>query len=419
MKLLISGLLFAFVCLAQSPTPAPGFNEEQELNKALGEAGSSPIDFVRALENHLTRYPDTAKRAEIERALVKAAIESKDDKRLVLYGERVLAREAGDPQILDRVTRALLGGDSKETSERALQYARREQEQVESLRKQPPPGPLGRGQWQEELDRGVARALAMQARATGNLGKIDEALALARNSYEQFPTAEGAREIARWLVRAGKEQEAIGHLADAFTIVDTRSSEKDRAADRARMGDLYRKLNGSEKGLGDLVLDSYDRTSGLLAARSLRLRESDPNAQATKVLDFTLSGLKGDKLKLASLKGKTVVFDFWATWCGPCRAQHPLYEEVKRKFADKPDVVFVSVDTDEDHDLVAPFLREQKWNNDVYFEDGLARALQITSIPTTVIVDRTGEVASRMNGFVPDRFVDMLADRIRQALGNR
>jgi thiol-disulfide isomerase/thioredoxin len=418
MKVLVLGLLAAFVCPAQSPPTSAPLIEDQELSRALAEAGSSPVDFVRALETHLVKYPATAKRAEIERALVKAAIEGKDDKRIVLYGERVLAREPGDPQILDRVTRALLASDAKDTSERALQYARREEEQVASLRKQPAPGHAGEGQWQEELDRGVARALAMEARATGNLGKMNEALALARKSYDEFPTAEGAREIARWLARTGKEEEAIGPLADAFTIADARNSDKDRAEDRARIGELYRKLKGSEKGLGDLVLEAYDRTHALLAARNLRLRENDPNAQASKVLEFTLSGLKGDMLKLAFLKGKTVVFDFWATWCGPCRAQHPLYEEVKRKFAANPNVIFVSVNTDENRDLVAPFLRDQKWNNDVYFEDGLTRALRITSIPTTIIVDKHGEVASRMNGFLPDRFVEMLADRIQQALKN-
>lgn len=418
MKFLVLGLLFAFVCPAQPSQTSAALIEDQELSRALAEAGTSPVDFVRALENHLAKYPATAKRAEIERALVKAAIEGKDDKRIVLYGERVLAREPGDPQILDRVSRALLASDAKDTSERALQYARREREQVESLRKQPAPGHTGEGQWQEELDRGVARALVMEARATGNLGKMNEALALARKSYDEFPTAEGAREIARWLARTDKEEEAIGHLADAFAIADARNSDKDRAEDRARMGELYRKLKGSEKGLGDLVLEAYDRTHALLAARNLRLRENDPNAQATKVLDFTLSGFKGNTLKLAFLKGKTVVFDFWATWCGPCRAQHPLYEEVKRKFATNADVIFVSVNTDEDRDLVAPFLRDQKWNNDVYFEDGLTRALRITSIPTTIIVDKHGEVASRMNGFLPDRFVEMLADRIHQALKN-
>ena len=92
-------------------------------------------------------------------------------------------------------------------------------------------------------------------------------------------------------------------------------------------------------------------------------------------MQFTLSGLDGAKLSMATLKGKVVVFDFWATWCVPCRAQHPLYEQVKKRFAGNPDVVFLSIDTDEDRALVRPFLDEVKWKDRVYFEDGLSRAL--------------------------------------------
>jgi thiol-disulfide isomerase/thioredoxin len=126
--------------------------------------------------------------------------------------------------------------------------------------------------------------------------------------------------------------------------------------------------------------------------------------------------VSGEKLQLASLRGKAVVFDFWATWCGPCRAQHPLYEEVKKKYRQNPDVVFLSINTDEDRSAVAPFLKEQKWGQAVYFEDGLTRKLTISSIPTTLVVNRQGDIVSRMNGFVPDRFVDMLAERIEEAL---
>jgi thiol-disulfide isomerase/thioredoxin len=148
------------------------------------------------------------------------------------------------------------------------------------------------------------------------------------------------------------------------------------------------------------------------------MRSSDPNGQATAVMDFTLPGVQGDALKLASLKGKTVIFDFWATWCGPCRAQHSLYEQVKQRFADNQDVFFVSVNSDEDRELVSPFLKDNQWSNAVYFEDGLTRMLQITSIPTTIIVDKRGEIASRMNGYNPERFVDMLTERIQQTLKN-
>jgi len=52
----------------------------------------------------------------------------------------------------------------------------------------------------------------------------------------------------------------------------------------------------------------------------------------------------------------------------------------------------------------------------VYFEDGLSRALRVSSIPTTVIVNKRGEISGRLTGFVPDRFEDMLVERIEEAL---
>jgi len=405
-----------WICAAQQSAPEA---ENDALNAALADAGASPADFTRALENHLAKYPQTAKRAELERALVRSAIEAKDDRRILLYGEHVLDREPGDPQILDKVTRLLLAGDSREAAERALRYARRYAEQLTALRdsSQPPPGRLGKAQWREEVDRGVARALTLEARATANLGKMDDALALAERGYAEFPTAEGAREIGRCLDKLGRLDEAIPHLADAFTIADSRNTDTDRARDRGRVGDLYRKVHGSEKGLGDLILESYDRTTALVATRRLQAQQNDPNAQAATILDYTLSGLRGEKLALASFKGKTVILDFWATWCGPCRAQHPLIEEVKQRFR-RPDVVFLSVNTDEERDQVEPFLKEQDWKEPVYFEDGLARMLRITAIPATIVLDRHGEVASRMNGFSAERFVGQLTGRIEETLRN-
>ena len=424
MKLLCAALFFATLGWGQNAPPAapaadPNAGESQALSQAVSEAGNSPVDFIRALEKHLARYPNTTRRNEIERALVKASIEAKDDKRIVEYGGRVLAREPGDAQILDKIVRALLVSDAADTSERALKYARQYEELLRQTRSQPAPGHMSEAQWHEEVDKGLGRVLACEARATGNLGKIDEAIALARRGYETYPTAEAAREIGRWLLRAGQDKDALGPYADAFTIPDSRNTDTDRAKDRVQLGETYRKLYGSEKGLGDIILEAYDRTTGLLAARRLRLRQNDPNAQAGNVLEFTISGVDGAKLPIASLKGKAVVFDFWATWCGPCRVQHPLYEQVKQRFHDSPDVVFLSVNTDDERELVAPFLKENHWDQrQVYFEDGLSRVLAITSMPTTIVLDRHGQVISRMNGFLPERFVDMLTDRIKDALKN-
>jgi thiol-disulfide isomerase/thioredoxin len=211
-------------------------------------------------------------------------------------------------------------------------------------------------------------------------------------------------------------EDAARAMADAFTVPDARSTDADRARDRGQMGDLYRKAKGSEAGLGDLVLQAYDRNLALVHGRELRMRANDPNASLTDPMEFTLSGPDGGKLQMATLKGKVLVFDFWATWCGPCRIQHPLYEQVKQRFRDNRDVVFLAVTTDADRNAVKPFLDQLKWPGEFWFEDGLSRALKITSIPTTLIIGRNGQVFSRMNGFVPERFVEMLTARIREAV---
>ena len=89
------------------------------------------------------------------------------------------------------------------------------------------------------------------------------------------------------------------------------------------------------------------------------------------------------------------------------------------RFKERDDVVFLFVDTDEDHTQVKPFLEGQGWTEKVYFDDGLQILLQVASIPTTVIFNKEGVMVDQMIGFLPERFVDMLSDRIQDALGVR
>jgi len=211
-------------------------------------------------------------------------------------------------------------------------------------------------------------------------------------------------------------EEAIQRVADAFMLADPAATEGDRRKDRERLGKLHRQWKGSEAGLGDVILAAYDRTGKQVEEVRARWLKLDPNAAAESVMEFTLSGMDGNKLQMSSLLGKVVVLDFWATWCGPCRAQQPLYEQVKERFKQNADVVFLNVSTDEDRGAVKPFLDQMKWNKTVYFEEGLSMLLRVSSIPTTMVIGRRGQIVSRMNGYVEDRFVEMLTERVQQAL---
>ena len=417
MKLLLALILAVVAVSAQTPAET----EQAELNRAVNENAGSQIDFIRALERHLTKHPESKQRLPIEKAIAKAATELNDNPRTVLYGEKVLTAEPSnaDLALIDRVIRLLLDSDKPEPAEKALAWTKRYQRQVEALRGKAGQGHMSEGQWAEEINKAMARTLVLEARATGNLGKPEEATTLALRAWETFPGSEAARERARWLRRQGKDGEALLCFADAFTIEDVRTTHAERIADRTHMGELQMKLNKSETGLGDFVLAAFDRNLALKASRAAALRQKDPNSVATELTDFVLPRTEGtETLQIASLKGKTVVMDFWATWCAPCRIQHPLIENVKKTFEKDPSVVFLSVDSDEDRTLVPGFLKEMKWEGPSYFEAGLGRLLNIASIPTILILGPGGNVSSRMTGFIPERFEDMLTERIRDASAN-
>ncbi len=413
MKFLLLTAVFTALTFAQRSAES----EQEDLRRAVTEGSTSATDLVRSLESHLVKYPATTHRPEIERALLKAAVETHDDRRIAQYGTRVLSRDAGDLPTLDRVTQSLIVLGGEENLKQALELSQRYEKLLGEVLAKPVESNADKARRQEDVARALSRAILSQSIATGGLGDAQQAAALARKSFAAFPNAEAASQLARQLAALGKLDDAVRAYADAFTVPDPNIDEAGRAAIRQRMGELYRKRKGGESGLGEIVLEAYDRNASAFASRKRALRELDPNSGLSNPMDFTLSGVKGDKLPLASLKGKAVVLDFWATWCGPCRAQHPLYEKVMERFASRDDVVFLFINTDEEREPVQPFLAQQGWKADrVYFEDGLSRTLKVNSIPMTLVIGRNGTVVSRMNGFDPERFVDMLSDRINEAL---
>ena len=94
---------------------------------------------------------------------------------------------------------------------------------------------------------------------------------------------------------------------------------------------------------------------------------------------------------LASLKGKVVIVDFWATWCPPCRQEIPGFIELQKQFGDKG-LVVVGLSLDDETDPVKEFCKTQKVNYPVFVvrQDTTAAWGNIEAIPTTFILDKTG-----------------------------
>jgi thiol-disulfide isomerase/thioredoxin len=418
--------VFPLVLMGQTVTTlnlAPGTltPEQAEMNQAVSEANGSPVDIVRVLEAHLQKYPDTERREEIYGTLYKYSVDLSDQRRIVLYGGKVLdSKPAEEIEILDRVLHALLASDDTEAAKQALTYAKRYEAAVKEKQAADPEGHATVAQWANLGERAMGRATVLEARAEGNLGDAEEAVAVAQRSWDLNPTAESAQETGRWLRKLGREAEAIDRYADATMIEDTAFPWIARDADKKLVAELYVKVHGNDQGLGDVFLHAWDRSAAAIRARTARYKAMDPNFGQTDPYQFVLTELDGnrtaaDALDMAKLKGKTLVIDFWATWCGPCIAQHPMIEEVRQKYAKYPDVVFLSIDSDDDHTLVKPFLEAQKWTQRVYHEGGLGGLLNVAALPTLLVIDPAGKSVSRMTGLNPEVFESSLSSRIDEA----
>lgn len=112
--------------------------------------------------------------------------------------------------------------------------------------------------------------------------------------------------------------------------------------------------------------------------------------------DFVLKDAEGKAVRLSDFRGKVVLLDFWATWCGPCQVEIPWFIEFQRKHkSDGLEVIGVSMD-DDGWASVKPFLAEKHVNYRVLIGDEKTGDQYggVEALPTTFLIDRAGRIAS-------------------------
>jgi thiol-disulfide isomerase/thioredoxin len=143
-----------------------------------------------------------------------------------------------------------------------------------------------------------------------------------------------------------------------------------------------------------------ERMAGWISRETVSAQGCSPDAPKAN-MDFTLKDMQGKDLKLSSLKGRVVLLNFWATWCGPCRMEIPWFVELQEKYREKG-LRVVGVSVDDPPEAMRPFAKEFKINYPLVVgqdRDDVQNAFgPVFAVPITVIIGRDGKVCVKHIG---------------------
>ncbi|EDM36506.1 hypothetical protein PBAL39_24600 [Pedobacter sp. BAL39] len=231
-------------------------------------------------------------------------------------------------------------------------------------------------------------------------GKNEEAYEYTTEAYNNIEDKDGelVENYAFLSSLNGKYEEALPILANA--VKEGKFEQK--YIDQVKIG--YEKMNpGKDVDAYVAELQSVFIEKIKTHASTLLINEAAPG--------FTVTDVEGKTVSLADFKGKTLVLDFWATWCGPCVESFPAMQMAVNRYANNPDVKFLFIHTWENvKDPLSDaknFLSKRNYKFDLYMDpvdpatkrSPAADAFKIDGIPAKFIIDGNGRIRFKVSGF--------------------
>ncbi|WP_316796497.1 redoxin domain-containing protein [Pedobacter agri] len=231
-------------------------------------------------------------------------------------------------------------------------------------------------------------------------GNFKEALSLQEKAIAlSGPSPDGSGRLVAYLIKNGQDEKA--YVEAEKLIKDGKASDSLKTEFRMLYGKL-KKPGTYETYIANLEKLALEKSKAEWTKKMISLP-----APA-----FSLVNLKGEKVSLADFKGKVVILDYWATWCGPCVASFPGMQKALAKYSSNPNVVFLFVNTWQNEDnrekVVTDFVAEKKLNFNILYDTKNAKdpskfdvvsAYKVEGIPTKFIIDGEGNIRFKAVGF--------------------
>jgi len=397
---------------SQKQAAAKPLSPAEELQKAITNAGNDRAALVKNLQAYLEKYPNAPERPQIYRALVEACMQFHDDACATNYAERIVSLTPDDVSMTLLAIQLLERTGDVEGLRRAVTYATRVYESVRGSPISEKSPRVSVAEWEGQKKRDESAMLALRGRLDGRLQQVAASRKDFEESYSLMPNSSAALKLGELDELEKDYKGATTQYARAFALSDTATKSSNRHDIRQKLGNAWRLAYGSDAGLGDFLLKTIDDVTATTETPRAKRNTGLKDAYAFVIRRAP----DGAAYPVSAQRGKVLVINFWATWCGPCHALEPIYEKLAARYSGNAEVVFLSANCDDDESLVRPYLAERKPRSSEVFADGLAELFGVDSFPTVLVLDHAGKVVFRANGFDPDTIEGELHEAIQQVL---